>query len=366
MSKKSKLTLLIDGNWLLMSRYSVLVNKTNSDTELAKEVQKLMIKSIMLVLKKFPDIDNIIFVSDGGSWRNSIDIPQFLVEEKEKENVPVEYKGQRKLPDDVDWKIIFGYYEELIELLNQNHITACRVQNIEGDDWCWYWSKKLNEDGTNVIIWSMDKDLTQLVSYDEKSCVFTVCWNDKTGLFIKEMDNLNNDNVDPLDFFFNDLYKQTNIDLFDNLMNKCLKVTQINPNAVVIDKIIRGDKGDNIFPIILKKSNKEDSQKLFRVSQRDIDFDLDINNDNNVKEYLHNIMSSKKYFNKMVNNDEINVFDHFKYNYKLVVLNENNYPQPILDEMNSYMNYNVNNNVSNILQYLNARNDQIIDILDTI
>ena len=327
MSKKSKLTLLIDGNWLLMSRYSVLVNKTNSDKELAKEVQKLMIKSIMLVLKKFPDIDNIIFVSDGGSWRNSIDIPQFLIDEKEKENVPVEYKGQRKLPDDVDWKIIFGYYEELISLLNKNNITACRMQNIEGDDWCWYWSRKLNEDGTNVIIWSMDKDLTQLVSYNENNGVFTVCWNDKTGLFIKEMDLEHNEN-NPLDFFFNDF--------------------------------------DNIFPIILKKSNNKDSQKLFRVSQKDIDFNLNINDDGNIKNYLHNIMSSKKYYNKMINNNETNVFDHFKYNYKLVVLDEKNYPQPILEEMNSYMDYNVNNNVSNILQYLNARNDEIIGVLDTI
>lgn len=365
MSKKSKLTLLIDGNWLLMSRYSVLVNKTNSDKELAKEVQKLMIKSIMLVLKKFPDIDNIIFVSDGGSWRNSIDIPQFLIEEKEKENVPVEYKGQRKLPDDVDWKIIFGYYEELITLLNKNGITACRMQNIEGDDWCWYWSKKLNEDGTNVIIWSMDKDLNQLVSYNDNNCVFTVCWNDKTGLFIKEMDLDNNEN-NPLDFFFNDLYKQSNIDLFDNLVNKCSKVTQVNPNEIVIDKIIRGDKGDNIFPIILKKSNNKDSQKVFRVSQKDIDFNLNITNDLNIKNYLHNIMSSKKYYNKIINNNESNVFDHFKYNYKLVVLDEKNYPKPILEEMNSYVGYNVNNNVSNILQYLNARNDEIIDVLDTI
>ena len=141
------------------------------------------------------------------------------------------------------------------------------------------------------------------------------------------------------------------------MINKCSKITQINPNEVVIDKIIRGDKGDNIFPIILKKSNNKDSQKLFRVSQKDIDFNLNINDDGNIKNYLHNIMSSKKYYNKMINNNETNVFDHFKYNYKLVVLDEKNYPQPILEEMNSYMDYNVNNNVSNILQYLNARNE---------
>lgn len=362
--RKSKLTLIIDGNWLLMSRYSVLVNKTNSDDELGQEVQKLMLKSIMLVLRQFPDIDNIIFVSDGGSWRNDVEIPEFLIKEKESENVPVEYKGQRKLPEDVDWKIIFGYYEELISLLNENNITACRMPNIEGDDWCWYWSRKLNEDGTNVIIWSMDKDLNQLVYYNDETCVFTVCWNDRTGLFIKETDK--QENNDLLDFFFNDLYKQENIDLFDKITNKCPKITQVNPNNIIIDKVIRGDKGDNIFPIILKRPNNKDSQKLFRVSVKDIDFDLDILNDTKIKSYIHDIMTSKKYHNKMINNNEEDVFDHFKYNYKLVALNKNNYPEPILEEMNSYMNYNVNNNVSTVFQYLTARNDKIVNILENI
>ena len=59
---KSKLTLLIDGNWLLMSRLSVIANQYNDDYELSHELQLLLIRSIKLVLKHFPDIDNIIFV----------------------------------------------------------------------------------------------------------------------------------------------------------------------------------------------------------------------------------------------------------------------------------------------------------------
>ena len=78
---KSKLTLIVDGNWLLMSRKSVMNNRFNTDEELIKELKLLMIKSLNVVLRTFPSIDNIMFVSDGGSWRNNIEIPEFLQKE---------------------------------------------------------------------------------------------------------------------------------------------------------------------------------------------------------------------------------------------------------------------------------------------
>ena len=56
---KSKLTLIVDGNWLLMSRKSVMNNRFNTDEELIKELKLLMIKSLNAVLRTFPSIDNI-------------------------------------------------------------------------------------------------------------------------------------------------------------------------------------------------------------------------------------------------------------------------------------------------------------------
>ena len=97
----SKLTLLIDGNWLLMSRLSVLQNRYSDDDKLCKDLKLMMIRSINIVLKQFTEIDNIIFVSDGGSWRNKIPVPTFLQEE---------YKGNRERSDDIDWDLIFGAY----------------------------------------------------------------------------------------------------------------------------------------------------------------------------------------------------------------------------------------------------------------
>ena len=79
---KSKLTLIVDGNWLLMSRLAVMNGRYPNMDELLRELKLLMIRSINLVLKTFPNIDNVIFVADGGSWRNDIaNVPQFLINE---------------------------------------------------------------------------------------------------------------------------------------------------------------------------------------------------------------------------------------------------------------------------------------------
>ena len=71
MTNKSKLTLIVDGNWLLMSRLAVISGRYPDTNELNRELKLLMIRSVNLVLRAFPVIDNIIFVADGGSWRNT-------------------------------------------------------------------------------------------------------------------------------------------------------------------------------------------------------------------------------------------------------------------------------------------------------
>lgn len=361
MMKQSKLTLIIDGNWLLMSRFAVLSNQYKDDKELCEQIQLLMLKSISLVLRTFPDIDNIIFISDGGSWRSNVDIPQFIYDELE-EGQPATYKGQRHLSDEFNWKIIFQYYEELMEKLNENGITTCRLPNIEGDDWCWYWSNKLNQEGTNCMIWSMDKDLTQLVNINNQDSVFTVCWESNMGLTCPI---LNKDEEDPLQFFFNDITKEYNNRIFRNIYDKCKKVNEINPQEILIDKIIRGDAGDNIFPIILKNASNPESKKKFRVAMKDIDFNLNIKDDHDIREYIHNIMTSKKYADKVKKSEE-NIFEHFKYNYKLVVLDKNNYPDDVLNSMNSYTDYYVNNNIQPVLSYYTAKTANIDNILESI
>ena len=168
MTNKSKLTLIVDGNWLLMSRLAVISGRYPDTNELNRELKLLMIRSINLVLRTFPVIDNIIFVADGGSWRNTeVTVPLFL------QNDGIEYKGNREHSDDIDWDVIFAGYEDFLNVLKDNGVTVSKEKMIEGDDWCWWWSTYLNSQGTNVIVWSKDRDLTQLVNTDNNDKEFS-------------------------------------------------------------------------------------------------------------------------------------------------------------------------------------------------
>ena len=344
MTNKSKLTLIVDGNWLLMSRWAVLNGRFYDDAEMCRELQMTMIKSINVVLRTFPSIDNIIFVSDGGSWRQKVPIPSFMIEE---------YKGNRELDPTINWDMIFSHYEEFVKLLEESGITACRVQGIEGDDWCWYWSNKLNNEDTNVMIWSRDKDLTQLVKTNRDGC-FTVCWNKDTGVITTVRDD--ND----MDFLFNMKFN-TNEEIFNHIIDKAKNQKEINPNDIIVDKIIRGDLGDNILPVIFRKS-KSGSEKQYRVSQKDLNLSLNIHDNTQVKEYFENLLNSKSYKDRVDKSLDM-ICEHFEYNKKLVVLEEESYPQDILDIMNKYNTYNCNKNITNVENILLADMNKMNNIL---
>ena len=342
---KSKLTLLIDGNWLLMSRLSVLQNRYSDDDKLCKDLKLMMIRSINIVLKQFTEIDNIIFVSDGGSWRNKVPLPSFLTEE---------YKGNRVKSEDIDWDLIFAAFEDFCNKLKAAGITVCKESNLEGDDWMWYWSTKLNSEGTNCIIWSRDKDLTQLVNIDKDGC-FTICWCKDSGVITVHKDE------EDMDFFFNEAYS-INEQLYHSILDKAKESKEVNPKAVVIDKIIRGDAGDNILPIIVKNTK---SDKIYRVSQKDIDPDLDYNDYEEWEGYIINLLEKKSYKGK-VNKPLEDILQHFQYNKTLVALQKDSYPPDILKIFDNYQTYNVSKDVHEVEYQLVAEANSISSILDFI
>lgn len=348
---KSKLTLLIDGNWLLMSRLSVIQNRYLDDYELCHNLQLMMIKSINIVLKQFPGIDNIIFCADGGSWRNKVEIPIFL------QNEDIEYKGTRVRSEDVNWDLLFESYDKFVSLLNSCGITSCRENGVEGDDWCYHWSNVLNSEGTNCIIWTKDKDLTQLVKMDKNKC-FTVWWNKDSGLITFDNDE------EEMDFLFNFEYNNNEI-LYNNICSKSSSVTKINPKNILLDKILKGDLSDNIIPIALRSSKNKDSGKRFRISSKDINYNLDIDDVSQVYDYFNKLLSSKNYANRVEQSlDEI--IEHFNYNKKLIRLSEQSYPDEIKTIFSQHNKYTMSNDISLVEQMITKSTNKIQGILDII
>lgn len=347
MENKSKLTLIVDGNWLLMSRLSVLNNRYKDELELCQELKLLMLKSMEIVLRQFPSIDNIIFVSDGGSWRNKIQVPKFL------EEAGIEYKGNREKSDEINWELIFDEFEKFISVLSSTGITVSRENGIEGDDWCWYWSTKLNEENTNCIIWTKDKDLTQLVKTNSDNC-FTVWWNKESGLLSENKPD------EELNFLFNFKYDENEL-IFKELIKNAKNDSCINPKHIILDKIIRGDLGDNIIPILYRKSKT----KQFRVAAKDIPENLNIHNETEIRQYIHNLLNSKTYLNK-VEKDEEDIVQHFIYNVKLVELSKTNYPDNILEIFDKHSSYNVTKDITIAENLIRANSNKLKNVLDFI
>lgn len=347
MSNKSKLTLIVDGNWLLISRMAVIHSRYADEHQLCRDLKVMMIKSLNIVLKQFQKIDNIIFVADGGSWRNHLEKPSFITDD---------YKGTRVQDPTINWDLIFESYEDFLNKLRQEGITVCKESGIEGDDWCWYWSNKLNNEDTNVMIWSRDKDLTQLVKTNKDGC-FTVCWNKDTGVITSKRDD------NEMDFLFNMKFN-TNEEIYNYIIDKAKNVKEINVNDIIIDKIIRGDLGDNILPVVFRKS-KSGNEKQYRISQKDLNLSLDIHNKQDIENYFENLLNSKSYKDR-VDKSIQNIVEHFEYNKKLVVLEEESYPIEILSIMNEYKTYNCNKNVSNVENVLLADKNEMNAILDFI
>lgn len=348
---KSKLTLLVDGNWLLMSRLSVIQNRYLDDYELCHDLKLMMIRSMNIVLKQFPSIDNIIFCADGGSWRNKVEVPQFL------KNEGIEYKGTRVRDENFNWELLFKSYDDFVATLNTCGITACRELGIEGDDWCCHWSNLLNSQGTNCIIWTKDKDLTQLVKMNKDKC-FTVVWNKDNGLVAPDVSE--ND----MDFLFNYDFN-ANETLYNEICSKSKTITNIDPYKIVIEKILKGDISDNIIPIALRKSKTKESDKKFRISQKDINYDLNVQNETEVKNYFSNLLESKSYKDRVEQTyDE--VIEHFNYNKQLIMLDSSSYPKYINEIFDNYQTYNTSCDISKAEQQITMEANKLQGILDII
>jgi 5'-3' exonuclease len=327
MSQKNKLTLIIDANWLLISRASVLINTFNKSLpDIAKEqaqqdLENLLAKSINVILHRFPCIDNIILTADGGSWRKQLPKPSIISD--------VVYKGNRSQDTDIDWSYIYKALNNLINTASEFGITVTQYQNIEGDDWVWYWSRRLNSEGINCLIWSSDNDLKQLIQVDDNTNAFTAWYNDKNGLWLPDVLQ---DQPDDLDFFFKFEYFSP---VLESLKRPSKSINYIDPSSVITSKIICGDAGDNIMSVFrYQKGNR-----TYRITEKEwsqisekcgvVNIDSLLSNIDNIS---RTICEHEKYIPHTP--DQKLIEEMIKYNIRLVWLNEYSIPDTIIQLMN--------------------------------
>ena len=98
----SKLNLIVDGNWLLMTHLSIMTKKYETEDEITKRLPLSFLRSIKTMLYKVPNIYNVVIVADNRTWRKRVDLPSVL---KDK------YKGQREHKDNFNWSSFYIAYD---------------------------------------------------------------------------------------------------------------------------------------------------------------------------------------------------------------------------------------------------------------
>ena len=357
----NKLTLICDMNYVLMSRYSVVggFQKGAPNAVINRSIDNLtdmLARSINIMLYKFPAIDNIVMVSDGGSWRKQLPVPNQIKN--------VTYKGNREQQEEIDWEAVFTSLNNIMKNARDYGITSSNTLTAEGDDWVWYWSRRLNAEGTNVLIWSIDRDLQQLVQKTPDGA-FTAWYSDRTGqLCLPECYNTSEE-LDPIDFFMQPVQYDTQ--LIDSLKGMSKSITYVNPDEVVIEKVLCGDSGDNIKAVV----RFEKGGRTYRFSEGDLkkyqENDLPMTSVSDLKNsrediadwIIHNKKFSPYKFKKK------DIMEMLDYNIKLVWLNEETIPKTVIQSMNEmeYKKVDINSLKSNYKVLAKTQQDTDVEAL---
>lgn len=277
--KLGKHTLLIDGNYFLHSRLFVLPRKKgqklleNFDSQ-SQLMRKLCIDFASEVRKMRPFIDQIVVAVDAKSWRKDL-FPE------------AEYKGTRTHDDSVDWSAVFDVYKEFQNVLAKRGVVVHQINGAEADDVLFGWSTQLNNEGRNCIVWTGDRDLIQLVNYNNATDAYTLWYyNSKRTLLAFEgfSDILTEDTQD--DYSNEDLLFDMSAGLSASGLSKKelrtwidknkVNVQEVNCDDFIFTKILQGDKSDNIASVVTwSKSTKSGKTINYSITERQANKILD-------------------------------------------------------------------------------------------
>lgn len=244
-----RFTLIIDGHnffyrslWGVFRQGSNKVLKTQKDKDAYEK--KLMIDFCNIVKQMSPVVNDIVFIKDSHSWRKDLLLQQ-------------EYKGNRKKNQDNIDKEGFGEVINLFsETIKSLGIKVSQVEQSEGDDLIYAWTEVLFRNGKSSLIFSTDKDLTQLVKCVDGVHIIQYAPLTNKLYVSKESDDLFKSMDKKMDFtpenLFGDAFTVSiENDPFVKFISS-MNVEVVEPEVVRFTKVVGGDSSDNIYPVYYK------------------------------------------------------------------------------------------------------------------
>lgn len=268
--RKGGHTLLIDGNYFLHSRLFVLPRPKNGvmledEASRASLMRKLAIDLASEVRKMRGFIDKVVVAVDARSWRKDL-FPA------------AEYKGTRKADSSIDWNAVYNVYEEFQNILQKHGVVVHKIEGAEADDVLFGWSTLLINRGRNSIIWTGDKDLIQLVNYSKANDSYTLwyspvqkslyCFKD----FIDVLNTSETTNNDDLLFnlsIYSGVREEYKLAIKDWIQSNKVKLTEVNCDEFMFNKLLIGDKSDNIPSVVLwQKEMKGGKLRTYSITDK--------------------------------------------------------------------------------------------------
>lgn len=296
--------------------------------------KKLMVDFVSVLKQLDPIINDVVFVEDSHSWRKDLLLQQ-------------EYKGNRKKnQDNIDRNgfstVLTNFTDTLIKL----GVKVSQVDRSEGDDLIAAWCNNLFDDGISTLIFSTDKDLTQLlkcvndvhvIQYSPIQNRLYVCPETK-----QVIDELNNKVITQENLFDEIFTISIENSPFQNFVDSA-NVELVIPEHVRFTKIVGGDTSDNIFPVYYKPATETSRSKGIGVKTVEkiynnfkdklgCEFDYHIYSNDDAMKILCNVI----YETANIKDDEFTkrmLFENIKTNTSLVSLTTESIPNDIVENM---------------------------------
>ncbi len=337
-----RFTLIIDGhNFFYRSLWGVFKQGKNKilSTQKDKDIyeKKLMIDFCNIIKQMSSVVNDVVLVKDSHSWRKNLLLQQ-------------EYKGnRRKNLDNIDKDGFNEVINCFTTTIDKMGIKVSQVEQSEGDDLIFAWTETLFQNGKSSLIFSTDKDLTQLVKcvegvhiiqYAPLSNKLYVSQESKD--FIDSLDK--KQEFTPENLFGEAFTISIENDPFRKLVSG-MNIEVVEPEVVRFTKVVGGDSSDNVYPVYYKPATgtskakgigEKTVEKIYNEFSRKLgcQFNYTIYSNDDALKMLCNVIYEVAKI-KDENFTKRMLLENIKTNAKLVSLTNESIPDYVMNDMDA-------------------------------
>jgi 5'-3' exonuclease len=330
----SKLNMIMDfNNFCMRSLFTckfmdpdVHINNFNTQREIDILVRKI-VTDMCWVIRTFSPNRVIVSCDAKSPWRKDL----------YKDIDGMEYKGTREKDDEKNWDNIFKAMDDLRSILKDKGFIVTYLDHTEADDITTMWKEYIFDKKEDVILVSSDMDWVQLVGkHDDNICV---CYNPivnnkgKKRLYINQeiQDWINTE--EKTDIFFTNFNGTRKIMKNVQLSDPKITFEMIDPERVLLNKIMAGDLSDNV-PSFWHYYRNGRKQNVTELKAKHVFEALNINTVDDLIESNNKMMLKDALEKEMKRDIDVDFTERIDRQRKLVELKSSLFPDKIVNAFN--------------------------------